>query len=134
MAIIEGYNLPDNLYYHENGTWVKLQGENVRIGVTDFYQKLAGKITYLDFPFENDELTQGDPCGRIQFDKLIAPVSGTVITVNQELEDNLNIINKEPYGSGWIIIVRTSNIDEELKNLYHGEKALEWLKNKITSK
>lgn len=136
MAIIEGYNMPDAFFYHEENTWVKVEGENVRVGITEFYQKLAGKIIYADLPFEKDELIQGEPCGKIQsgnlVSKLISPISGVVIKVNPNLEENYNLMNTNCYDKGWIMIVRTTKLQEELKTLYKGEKVSEWLKNKIT--
>jgi len=135
MAIIEGYNMPDELYYHEEDTWVKLEGDNVRVGMTDFYQKLAGDTTYVDLPFEGDEVEQGETCGKIQsakwVGKFVAPISGEIIEVNSVLEDNCTLINKDSYGEGWIMVVGPSNLDEELKTLSHGDAVETWLKKKI---
>lgn len=135
MAIIEEYNMPDDLYFHDEDTWVKLEGEKVRIGMTDFYQKLAGDTTYIDLPFEGDDVSQGETCGKIQsakwVGKLVSPISGEIIEVNEELEDDCTLINKDSYDKGWIMIIKPSDLDEELKGLYHGEAVKEWLINKI---
>lgn len=135
MAVIEDYNMPDELYYHEEDTWVKVEGDNVRVGMTDFYQKLAGDTTYVDLPFEGDKIVQGETCGKIQsakwVGKFVSPVSGDIVEVNEKLEDNCTLINKDPYGEGWIMIVKLSKLEEELKKLYHGDAVEPWLKQKI---
>ena len=136
MAIIEGYNCPDELYYHKDHTWVKVEPDgNVRVGMTDFYQKLAGDTTYIDLPFEGDEVTQGETCGKIQsakwVSKFVAPISGEIIEVNEELEDNCTLINKDPYGKGWIMLLKPSNQEEEFKNLFYGDAVEPWLKKEI---
>lgn len=135
MAVIEDYNMPDELYYHEEDTWVKVEGDNVRVGMTDFYQKLAGDTTYVDLPFEGDKIVQGETCGKIQsakwVGKFVSPVSGDIVEVNEKLEDNCTLINKDPYGEGWIMIVKLSKLEEELKKLYYGDAVEAWLKQKI---
>lgn len=136
MAVIKGYNMPDELYYHEEDTWVKVEPDgNVRIGMTDFYQKMAGDTTYVDLPFEGDVIKQGETCGKVQsakwVGKFVAPISGEIIEVNSKLEDDCTLINKDPYGEGWIIKVKPSNLDEELKSLYYGDKVEPWLTKKI---
>lgn len=135
MAKIEGYNMPDELYYHKDDTWVKVEDGNIRIGMTDFYQKLAGDTTYVDLPFEGDEVAQGEICGKIQsakwVGKFVSPVSGEIVEVNEKLEDDCTLINKDPYGEGWIVVVKPSNMEEELKQLYHGDAVSPWLKQKV---
>lgn len=126
---IKGYNMPEDLYYHEEDAWVKLEPDGtVTIGMDDFYQKQAGDTTYVDLPFEGDTITQGETCGKIQSSKwvgkFVAPISGEIIEVNHELENDCRLINKDPYGAGWIIKVKPSNLDAELKNLAHGAEAI----------
>ncbi len=126
---IKGYNMPEDLYYHEEDAWVKLEPDGtVIIGMDDFYQKQAGDTTYVDLPFEGDTITQGETCGKIQSSKwvgkFVAPISGEIIEVNHELENDCRLINKDPYGAGWIIKVKPSNLDAELKNLAHGPEAV----------
>jgi len=135
MAKIEGYNMPDELYYHEEDTWVKVEDGNVRVGMTNFYQKLAGDTTYVDLPFEGDEVEKGETCGKIQsakwVGKFVSPISGEIIEVNEKLEDDCTLINKDSYGEGWIMVVKPSNLEEELKDLYHRDRVEPWLKQKI---
>jgi glycine cleavage system H protein len=126
---IKGYNMPDDIYYHEENTWAKVEQDGtVRVGMNDFYQKQSGDITYIDLPFDGDTVAQGETCGKLQSSKwvgkLIAPVSGEIIEINSELENDSRLINKDAYGSGWIMLIKPSNLDEELKNLVHGSDAL----------
>jgi glycine cleavage system H protein len=136
MVVIEGYDTPDELYYHKDHAWVKIESDgNVRVGMNDFYQKSAGDTTYVDLPFEGDEIEQGETCGKIQsakwVGKFVSPVSGEIIQTNEELEDDCTLINKNPYDKGWIMVVKPSNLDEDLKNLIHGDKIEPWIKKEI---
>ena len=136
MAKIEGYDMPDDLYYHQDHTWVKFEPNGtVRIGMNDFYQKSAGDTTYIDLPFEGDEVTQGETCGKIQsakwVGKFVSPLSGEISEVNEELEDDCTLINKDPYGDGWIMILEPSDLDQEIKKLIHAKDVEPWIKKEI---
>ena len=126
---IQGYNVPEDLYYHEENAWVRVESDGaVTIGMDDFYQKQAGDTTYIDLPFEGDSVSQGETCGKIQSSKwvgkFVSPISGEIIEVNSALEDDCRLINKDPFNAGWIMKVKPTNLDEELKNLAHGPEAL----------
>ncbi|UCG90881.1 MAG: glycine cleavage system protein GcvH [candidate division WOR-3 bacterium] len=126
---IEGYNMPEDLYYNKDDSWAKVESDGtVRVGMDDFYQKQAGDTTYVDLPFEGDSVSQGETCGKIQSSKwvgkLVSPISGEIVEVNGDLESDCRLINKDPYGSGWIMRVKPSKLDEELKNLIYGADAL----------
>jgi len=136
MSLIEVYNFPDELYYHKEHTWVKIETDgNIRVGLNDFYQKSAGDISNIDLPFEGDEVYQGETCGRIEsgkwLGKLVSPISGEIIQANIDLEINPTLINTSPYKKGWIIIIKPSNLDEELKNLLQVKNIRPWLKGEI---
>lgn len=128
MADIEGYNMPDDLIYHEDDTWIKVEGDKVRIGMTDFFQQAAGDIVYVDLPFEGDDVQQGEPFGKAQsskwIGKLIAPISGTIEEVNYELDSDSTIINKDPYGEGWVIVLTPSDLEGEKEDLIEGLEAV----------
>ena len=131
---VEGYNMPDELYYHKEHTWAKVDGNKAKVGVNDFTQKLAGEISYVEAPFEGDEVTQDDEVGTLEtgkwVGKIYAPVSGTVTAINENLMDDPTIINEDPYGEGWIYEVVMSDTGE-LKNLMQGDCAAAWLKEEI---
>ncbi len=128
MADIEGYNMPDDLIYHEEDTWIKVEDDKVRIGMTDFFQQAAGDIVYVDLPFEGDEVQQGEPFGKAQsskwIGKLVAPLSGTIEEVNYELDSDSTIINKDPYGEGWVIVLTPSDLGAERGGLIEGLDAV----------
>ena len=126
---IQGYNMPDDLYYHAENSWVKIESDGtVRVGMDDFYQKQAGDTTYVDLPFEGDSVSQGETCGKIQSSKwvgkLVSPISGEIVEANSELENDCRLINKDPYNAGWIMRIKPTKLDEELKNLAHGPEAI----------
>lgn len=126
---IQGYNIPEDLFYHDENSWVKVESDgSVTIGMDDFYQKQAGDTTYIDLPFEGDSVSQGETCGKIQSSKwvgkLVSPISGEITEVNTELENDCRLINKDPYGSGWIMKIKPTKLEDELKNLVHGPDAL----------
>lgn len=136
MAEIEGYDMPDELYYHKEHAWVKIEADGtVRIGMNDFYQRSAGDTTYVDLPFEGDEVDMGETCGKIQsakwVGKFIAPLSGEILEVNEELEDDCTLINTDPYDEGWIMTLKPSNLDEELPTLFHGDTVEPWIQKEI---
>ena len=136
MAEIEGYNMPDDLYYHEEGTWVKVEGDTVKIGMTDFFQQAAGDVVYVDLPFEGDEVQVGEAFGKVQsskwIGKLIAPLAGEIEEVNYDLDSDSTTINKDPYGEGWVAVLTPSDLDAELEALVHGPDAIaEFVKQQI---
>jgi len=136
MAEIMGYDMPDDLYYHKEHSWARVDGTRVTVGMTDFFQKEAGDIVFVDFPEEEDEVSQGEVCGKIQSRKwignLVAPVSGEVAEINEDLEDDTTLINKDPYGKGWIIVIEaTDELESELENLIHGDAVVAFIEEEI---
>jgi len=136
MVEIAGYNLPDELYYHQDHSWAKVESDGVvTIGMNDFFQKEAGDIVFIDLPEEEDEVEQGEVCGKIQSRKwigtLVAPVSGEILEINEDLEDDTSLINSDPYGDGWIVKIQPSNLDEDLENLLHGDTVKPWIEKEI---
>ena len=138
MADIKGYNMPEELYYHEEHSWAKVEGTKVTVGMTDMFQKEAGDIVFVDLPEEEDEVSQGETCGKIQsrkwIGKLVAPVSGEITEINEEMEEDTGLINTDPYGDGWILVIEAEDEDElqsELKNLIHGDAVLDFVDREI---
>ncbi len=138
MADIKGYNMPEELYYHEEHSWAKVEGTKVTVGMTDMFQKEAGDIVFVDLPEEEDEVSQGETCGKIQsrkwIGKLVAPVSGEITEINEEMEEDTGLINTDPYGEGWILVIEAEDEDElqsELKNLIHGDAVQDFVDREI---
>ena len=135
MAEIKGYNMPDDLYYHQEDSWARVDGDKVTIGMTDFFQKEAGDVVFVDLPDEEDEVEQGEVCGKIQsrkwIGKLVAPVSGEIVEINEDLEDDTSLINSDPYGEGWILVIEASDLDADLGNLIHGDAVADFIDRQI---
>ncbi len=111
--------------YHPEHTWARLEGEEARIGITQFAQDQLGKIVFVDLPEEDDELVAGEVFGQIESQKtvsdLIAPVSGVVVESNLELDDHPDLINDSPEEKGWITRVRLTE-PEEMDDLMDAEE------------
>ncbi len=133
---IEGYVFPDDIYYHKEHYWAKVEGNVVTMGTSDFAQKLAGQIVYVELPAAGKTLEQGKPCGSMESGKWVgriyAPLSGKVQSANQALEDTPELINESPYEKGWICKITPSNLQEELKTLMKGETLKEFIKSEIS--
>ena len=135
MVEIKGYNMPDDLYYHEEHSWARVDGNRVMVGMTDFFQREAGDIVYIDLPDEEDEVSQGEVCGKIQsrkwIGKLVAPVSGEIVQINEDLEEETGLINTDPYDKGWILVIEASDLESELENLIHGDAVAQFIEKEI---
>ena len=106
-------NIPEELKYTKDHEWVRVEGENVVIGVTDFAQKELGDIVYVDLDTEGDSLEEEEVFGSVEAVKTVSdlfmPVSGEVIAFNEDLEDAPELVNSDPYGAGWMIKVLVSD-------------------------
>ena len=119
---IENYDFPDDLYYEKNHFWAKDDGSgNIIFGASDFFQKLAGEIVYIELPIKGAKVKQNESLSSHEsgkwVGKIFAPVSGEIVESNAELEDSPELINESPYGQGWIAKIKPSNLDGELQNL-----------------
>lgn len=124
--------------YHPEETWVKLEGELVVIGVTDFLQTNAGDIAFINLPQKGVQFSQNDEAGNIETIKttvpIISPVSGMVEEVNQDLETKPELINTDVYGQGWILKIRPDNWAEESAKLLSPEAYFKILDEKLKNK
>ena len=116
-------NIPEDLIYTEEHEWVRVTEENAIIGITDFAQSQLGDIIFLELPDVDDKIIVGEPFGEIEAVKtvseLYAPVDGTVIEVNNNLEDFPEKVNQDCYGDGWIIKIKPENKIEKEDLLNH---------------
>jgi glycine cleavage system H protein len=112
--------IPADLRYSKSDEWVRTEGDEVVIGISDFAQDALGDIVYIELPLVGAQLTPGAPFGVIESVKassdLYAPVGGEVVAVNSALEGDQQAINGDPYGAGWLVRIRTSGAEEELMN------------------
>jgi len=128
---IEGYNMPDNLYYEENHYWVKVEGDLLVMGMDDFARKMAGDIVYVQLPFEGKALKLSKKFAKVESGKWVgkvyAPVNGEIVGSNEELETDPELINQDCYQKGWMYKIRPDDIGE-IDDLIHGTDAVEkWL-------
>ena len=120
---IEGYEFPDELYYEKNHFWAKILDDgNVLFGATDYFQKMAGEVVYIELPSVGSKVEQGKSVSSLESGKWVgrvfAPFSGEIIEVNGELDDSPELINDSCYGEGWIGKIKPSNMDAETENLF----------------
>ncbi len=117
-------DFPEELKYSKEHIWVRVEGNRAVIGITDYAQEELGSITAVELPDVGDELEQQDSFGSIEARKtvaeLYAPLSGTVLEVNEELGDSPELLNEDPYDSGWIVVLNISD-PEELNLLMSAE-------------
>jgi len=117
-------NTPANLLYTKDHEWVKVEGKQVVVGITDYAQSQLGDIVFVDIQTEGVYLDAGDEFGAVEAVKTVAdllmPLSGTVIQVNPELEGAPQLVNTDPYGEGWMVKIEVSN-PEELTGLLKAE-------------
>lgn len=113
-------NIPEELKYTRDHEWVKVEGDVVIVGITDFAQRELGDIVYVDVDTLDEEVPAEDVFGTIEAVKtvsdLFSPLSGIVVEINEGLEDDPELVNKDPYGEGWIVKIQPSNLNE-LENL-----------------
>jgi glycine cleavage system H protein len=131
MVKVNDVEVPEGLYYSKDYEWVKIEDGKARIGLTDFAQKQLREIVYAELPAEGDPIKQDEPYGTVESVKavsdLIAPISGTIEKVNGEVQSSPDLLNKDPYNKGWLLIVSPSDT-EELKKIMDQTKAVEWHK------
>ncbi|WP_088227505.1 glycine cleavage system protein H [Desulfosporosinus sp. FKB] len=135
MAKVANYDMPDDLYYTTDHAWVKIEGQQIRVGVTDFMQQLAGNITFVRVPRAGKDLEAGKTLCSMQSGKwagkIMMPVSGKVVEANKDLASVPKPLNEDPYGKGWIAVIEPSNMAEVQTNLLFGDKALAFLQEEI---
>lgn len=126
---------PDNLYYSKDHEWLRLEGEEAVVGITDFAQKQLGDIIYVDLPQPGKVLEAHQSLGSVESVKSVSdvysPVSGEVVAINSELAQTPDLINKDPHGQGWIVRLKIKD-KSELNNLMKAadyEKYLEGLEH-----
>lgn len=123
-------SLPKELYYSEEHEWVKVEGDKVRIGITDHAQSELGDIVFVELPEVGDEIEADEPFGSVESVKtvseLYAPLTGKVVGINDELEDSPEFVNESPYDKAWMIIVEPSN-KGEIEELMSADKYQEMI-------
>ena len=110
-------NTPEHLFYTKEHEWANFKDNEVIIGITDYAQSQLGDIIFIEFPEIGDQVNAGDSFGEVEAVKtvseLYAPVTGTVLEVNESLEDAADLVNSDPYGDGWLIKIKPTNLNEK---------------------
>ena len=113
-------NVPDDLRYAESHEWVRVEGENARVGITDHAQAELTDVVYVELPKLERQVNAKEPIAVVESVKaasdIYAPMKGTVVEANKALEADPGLINREPYGQGWIFVLKIENADD-LNNL-----------------
>jgi glycine cleavage system H protein len=113
-------NVPDDLLYTDTHEWIKREGDNIRVGITDHAQSELTDVVYVELPKMDRQANAKEAIAVIESVKaasdIYAPVQGRVVEVNKALEADAGLINREPYGQGWIFVLKIENPDD-LKNL-----------------
>jgi glycine cleavage system H protein len=109
-------DVPEELRYSAEHEWVRVDGPRARIGITDYAQDALGDVVYVQLPAVGSAVVAGASCAEVESTKSVseiyAPLSGTVVAVNTELEDTPEQVNREPYGRGWIFEIETADAGE----------------------
>jgi len=130
MVKVAGNEVPEGLYYSKDFAWIKIEGDKVRMGITDFAQKSLREIVYAELPNAGGEVKQGEPYGTVESVKavsdLVAGISGTIEQVNEEVKSKPETLNEDPFGKGWLLVVKPLDLQAELANLMDFNAAVEW--------
>jgi glycine cleavage system H protein len=109
-------NYPSNLKYTKEHEWILVEGDKAKVGITDFAQKELGDIVFLDITSIGKEVKQNDIFGSIEAVKTVSdlfmPITGTVLSVNSNLDSDPQLVNSDPYGEGWMVEISLSNLSE----------------------
>lgn len=122
-------NIPSNLRYTKEHEWIRVEGNEAYVGITDYAQSELGEIVFVDINTEGETLAQEEVFGSVEAVKTVSdlnmPVSGEVLEINETINDQPELVNNDPYGEGWMIKISVAN-PEELNNLLdvEGYKAL----------
>src|SRR5512144_1833042 len=138
MVKVESFEVPEGLYYSKDFEWIKVEGDKVRMGITDYAQKSLREIVYAELPEAGSEIKQGEPYGTLESVKavsdLVSAISGTIEEVNEEVKSKPETLNEDPYVKGWLLVVKPANLQAELTNLMDFNAAVEWHKAQAQAK
>ncbi len=126
------YQIPDGLHYSKDHEWAKSGGNRVTIGITDYAQDSLNDVVYVELPELEKMVKQFETVGAVESVKaasdIFTPVAGRIVEVNKRLEEEPELVNKEPYGDGWIAVIEAAALQEDLARLMDAAKYAEFLK------
>jgi glycine cleavage system H lipoate-binding protein/uncharacterized CHY-type Zn-finger protein len=134
---VKGFDVPMDFYFHDGHAWARIEsGGYIRIGLDDFALKVLGKADALDLPLMGKELDQGKVgWGLKRKDNLadvLSPIDGVIVEVNSQLREKPDMANREPYGDGWLFMVRTPDVKATMGKLMVDQSSLSWMNNEVT--
>jgi glycine cleavage system H protein len=128
----DDYEIPDGLWYTKEHEWITLEAEKCRAGITDYAQKSLHEVVYVDLPQLGKVLKRSETFGTVESVKavseLYSPVSGEIAERNDELVQTPELVNQDPYGAGWIVVVKPSRLEEDKKSLLSAQTYADYLK------
>lgn len=123
--------VPEGLHYTKEHEWMKVEDHVCRIGITDYAQKTLHEVVYVDLPNAGASLTQNATFGTVESVKAVSevysPVAGEVVERNEKLINEPELVNQDPYGAGWIVVVKPSHLKDDLKVLLNAETYAQFL-------
>ena len=129
--MVEGKEIPAELRYTKEHEWVRVEGDRCRIGITDYAQNSLHEVVYADLPKVGRALGKDESFGTVESVKAVSevysPMSGEVLETNQKLSDAPELVNQQPYGEGWLVLMRPSKPGEELSSLMSAKEYEELL-------
>ncbi|MBW2575768.1 MAG: glycine cleavage system protein H [Deltaproteobacteria bacterium] len=136
MQNVKGFDIPVGYYYHDGHTWARIEsGGFIRIGLDDFSLKLLGKADALELPLMGKELDMGKAGWGLKRKEnladVLSPVNGVITEVNPKVRENPEMANREPYGEGWLFLVRTPDIKKSAKKLMSDTEGFEWMNGEV---
>ncbi len=136
MQQVKGYNVPMDYHFHEAHTWARIEsGGNIRIGLDDFALKVLGQADAFDLPLMGKELDQGAVGWGLKRKENLAdvrsPVGGVIMEVNSDVREKPHCANRDPYGQGWLFLVRNPSVKGTMKDLMRDANTLEWINGEV---
>ena len=129
------FTVKRGLFYAENDTWVKLENGRVRVGLTDYFQRRVGDVVYIEFPKVGIDVNRSEEIAQLESIKTLSsitsPLEGTIVDVNQALNDKPEMINEEPFGKGWLVLIHPLNLKNNLNQLLTAKRYFELMKVKL---
>jgi glycine cleavage system H lipoate-binding protein len=134
--VVEWFRVPENLFFHRGHSWMKPAGADLAsVGMDDYAQKLLGGFSSVALPEVGTQLVQGEKAWSVNVDgktiPMLSPVDGKVVAVNKAAVADPGLINRDPFGAGWLVKVEPAKLSVNLKNLLSGKLARQWVEDAV---
>jgi len=131
MRVLD-YEIPDNLYYSKEHEWVRIEGKEAIVGITDYAQKQLHEIVYVEVQKVGTNVEQFQPMGTVESVKsvsdIFAPVSGKITKINEELAQSPELLNQDPYSKGWLAKINLKDFNKDLEKLMTAQQYADYIK------